>query len=62
MSLDTVTVLGLNQTVTNVNVNGKAYPNFRYNSSADVCIKCSSYDGIDESDMCFFDDIDSTSV
>ncbi len=38
MSLDIVKVLGLNKTVTNVNVNGKAYPNFLYNIPDDVCI------------------------
>jgi hypothetical protein len=38
MSLDLVKVLGLNKTVTNVNVNGKAYPNFLYNIPDDVCI------------------------
>jgi hypothetical protein len=38
MSLGTVTVLGLNRTVTNVNVNGQAYSNFRYNMANDVCI------------------------
>ncbi len=39
MSLDLVKVLGLNKTVTNVNVNGKAYPNFLYNIPDDVCIR-----------------------
>ena len=38
MLLDTVTVLGLNRTVTNVNVNGQAYTNFSYFSENDVCI------------------------
>ncbi len=43
MSLDTVTVVGLHKTVTNVNVNGKTYPNFHYNSSSAVCIRyCSN--------------------
>jgi hypothetical protein len=38
MVLDIVKVLGLNKTVTNVNVNGKAYSNFLYNIPDDVCI------------------------
>jgi hypothetical protein len=38
MSLGLVKVLGLNKTVTNVKVNGKAYPNFLYNIPDDVCI------------------------
>ena len=38
MTLGTVTVLGLKQTVTNVNVNGQAYSNFQYNSANAVCI------------------------
>jgi hypothetical protein len=38
MPLDIVKVLGLNKTVTNVNVNGKAYSNFLYNIPDDVCI------------------------
>lgn len=37
MSLNTVTILGLNRTVTNVNVNGQPYSNFRYYSANDVC-------------------------
>lgn len=36
MSLETVTVLGLNRTVTNVNINGQPYSNFRYYSANDV--------------------------
>ena len=36
MSLETVTILGLNQTVTNVNVNGQSYSNFHYYSTNDV--------------------------
>jgi hypothetical protein len=43
MPLDTVKVLGLNKTVTNINVNGKAYPNFVYNIPDDVCIRSSSF-------------------
>jgi hypothetical protein len=38
MSLGTVTVLGLNRTVSAVNVNGSPYSNFRYNMANDVCI------------------------
>ncbi len=38
MALDIVKVLGLNKTVANVNVNGKAYSNFVYNIPDDVCI------------------------
>ena len=38
MSLETVTVLGLDRTVTNVNVNGQPYSNFRYDSTNDVRI------------------------
>jgi hypothetical protein len=38
MPLDSVKVLGLNKPVTNVNVNGKAYSNFVYNATVDVCI------------------------
>jgi len=41
MSLDIVKVLGLNKTVTNVNVNGKAYSSFLYNIPDDVCIQSS---------------------
>ncbi len=36
MVLDIVKVLGLNKTVTNVNVNGKPYSNFLYNIPDDV--------------------------
>ena len=36
MPLDTVKVLGVNETVTNVNVNGKSFSNFLYDSSNDV--------------------------
>ena len=36
MSLGTVTVLGLNRTVTNVNVNGQPYSNFHYYGANDV--------------------------
>lgn len=39
MSLQTVTVLGVNRTVSGVNVNGQAYSSFRYNSGNDVCIE-----------------------
>jgi hypothetical protein len=38
MSLGMVKVLGLNKSVSNVNVNGKAYSNFLYNIPDDVCI------------------------
>ena len=38
MSLQTVTVLGVNRTVTSVNVNDQAYSSFRYNSGNDVCM------------------------
>ncbi len=38
MVLDIIKVLGLNKTVSNVNVNGKAYSNFVYNIPDDVCI------------------------
>jgi hypothetical protein len=38
MPLAMVKVLGLNRTVTNVNVNGKPYSNFLYNIPDDVCI------------------------
>ncbi len=38
MTLGTVEVFGVTKTVTNVNVNGKAYSNFVYNSTTDVCI------------------------
>jgi hypothetical protein len=37
MPLDAVKVLGLNKTVTSVNVNGKPYSNFNYNIPDDVC-------------------------
>jgi len=37
MSLKTVTILGLNRTVTNVNVNGQSYSNFRYYNVNNVC-------------------------
>ncbi len=43
MALNTVKVLGLNRTVTNVNVNGKAYSNFVYNIPDDVCISYCSF-------------------
>ncbi len=43
MALDTVKVLGLNKTVTTVNVNGKPYPNFVYNILDDVCIESASF-------------------
>lgn len=36
MPLDTVKVLGVNETVSNVNVNGKPFSNFLYDSSNDV--------------------------
>ncbi len=39
MPLDTVKVLGLNHTVTDVTVNGKAYSNFLYNIPDNVCIR-----------------------
>ena len=38
MLLETVTVLGLNRTVTNVAVNGQPYSNFRYYDANDVRI------------------------
>ena len=38
MALGIVKVLGLNKTVTNINVNGKGYSNFVYNIADDVCI------------------------
>jgi hypothetical protein len=38
MALGMVKVLGLHRSVTNVNVNGKAYSNFVYNIGDDVCI------------------------
>jgi len=38
MALGMVKVLGLNKTVTKVNVNGKVYSNFLYNIPDDVCI------------------------
>jgi hypothetical protein len=40
MSLDTVKVLGLENTVTNVTVNGKPYSDFHYNSEDGVCNLC----------------------
>ncbi len=38
MALGTVKVFGLNQSVTNVSVNGKAFSNFLYNIPDHVCI------------------------
>ncbi len=43
IALDMVKVLGLNKTVTNVNVNGKPYSNFLYNILDDVCIESASF-------------------
>jgi hypothetical protein len=31
MRLDIIKILGVNETVTGVTINGKAYPNFLYN-------------------------------
>jgi len=37
MPLDAVKVLGLNKSVTSVNVNGQAYSKFLYNATVNVC-------------------------
>ncbi len=57
MTLDLVKVLGLNKTVTNVDVNGQPFSNYLYNIPDNVCI-CRYHFFTVNKDLLFVNNID----